>query len=76
MKKEVRLGNITGNYKAEFYERGRETIVRRYSESDYDYLKKVIRNDLEEMCADSAAIYEERTTDGTYSVWYYNESIK
>jgi len=71
-----RLGKKTNKYKVEFNEMGRETIVRRYAESDYDYLKSVIKEDMEELCADSASIYEERTLDGTYSVWYYNETIK
>ena len=75
-KKEARLGHRTGNYKAEFYERGRETIVRRYPERDYEELKAEVRNDMDDLSAEKASIYEERTTDGTYSVWYYNESLK
>lgn len=70
-----RIGKKTDKYKAEFYERGRETIVRRYAESDYDHLKSVIKGDMEELCADSAAIYEERTIDSDVSLWYYNGTL-
>ena len=76
MKREVKLGHKTRNYKVEFYEMGRETIVRKYYGTDYVLLLLQVRQDKKSLCADSASVFEERTTDGTYSVWYYNETLK